>query len=266
MDKEVFTAETSEELNEGVAVDESTTENAPEVEKPTDSESQVATEQQSAKKEQTKEENSAYARARREREQAEKIEKAKAEAIKEEREKAVIEYVKTNPYTNKPISNAQDVAQYLRMKRIDEAGGDPLQDYADEIDRENKEAEKRKEQEAEAKKRIDNDLADFRKTYPNVDLNKLLNDKAFTMMCRDKLGDTPLTELYKDYEKIVEGIRTEERQKFVVETAKKKSGVGSAEGKGKVESVTKAQFKRMSLDERTKLLNENPTLYKELKD
>lgn len=262
MDNEVKTAETSEDIVTDVAVEEeSTTEETSVDNKPTDSESQVATEQQAK---QTKEENSAYARARREREQAEKIEKAKAEAIKAEREKAVIEYVKTNPFTNKPISNAQDVEQYLRMKRIDDAGGNPLEDYADEIDRENKQEQERKEQEAISKKRIDDDLANFRKAYPKVDLAKLLNDTAFTQMNKDKIGETPLTELYESYDKFINGIRKQEKEKLIAETAKRKSGVGSAEGNGSPLAISKEKFKKMTLDERIKLHNENPTLYKEL--
>ena len=266
MEEREFTAETSEDLETDVAVEESTTDNtASEEQKPTDSDSQNATEQTSVKKEQSKEENSAFARARREREQAEKLEKARAEAAQEERERAIMEYVKTNPYTNKPISNSHDVEQYLRMKRIDEAGGDPLNDYADEIDREHRENARRKAKEEDDQKRIDEDISAFRKAYPNVDLTKLLNDPAFSQMCKDKIGETPLTELYKTYTNFVEGIRKEEKNKLIAETAIRKSGVGSAESTGKTEAMTKGQFRKMTLDQRAKLLKENPSLYKQLK-
>ena len=84
-------------------------------------------------------------------------------------------------------------------------------------------------------------------------------------MCKDKIGETPLTELYKTYTNFVEGIRKEEKNKLIAETAIRKSGVGSAESTGKTEAMTKGQFRKMTLDQRAKLLKENPSLYKQLK-
>ena len=65
--------------------------------------------------------NAEFARKRREAEKEEAVKKARVDAIKE--------VLGTNPYTKKPIEDADDVEEYLLMKQIENDGKDPIADY-----------------------------------------------------------------------------------------------------------------------------------------
>lgn len=262
------TAQTSEQ-GEDTTVDEKSTIQVEETSNDAESESQSTPEAKEQRHVQTKEENSEFARARREREQAKAIDKARAEAqakaTEEERVKNIIEFVGTNPYTKKPITNADEVNQYLRMRRIEQNGGDPMADYADEIDREEKARAKKRQDEADEQKRVQSDVSEFQRTHPNADLKGLLStDRLFRALFNDK-GDKSLNDVYSEYDAIISDITKNVEAKLTSEAAKKQSGVGSAQTNGSANpGITKTQFKRMSVDERSKLYEENRALYESL--
>lgn len=262
------TAQTSEQ-GENPIVDEKSTEQIEGTPNVAEGETQSTPEAKEQKHVQSEEERREYARARREREQAKAVDKARAEAQEkaaaEERVKNVIEFVGTNPYTKKPITNAEEVNQYLRMRRIEQNGGDPVADYANEFDREQKAKEREEKEAAEEKERVQSDVNEFCKAHPNVSLVDLLGkDRLFQALVNAK-GDKSLNDVYSDYSSILAQVQKEAEHKAASEVAKKNSGAGSAQTNGSVHpGISKAQFKRMSIDERAKLFEENRALYESL--
>ncbi len=257
------TAQTSENV-ENVVVDEKPIEQATETTPIAEGESQSTPEAKEQKPVQSKEQNADYARARREREQSEALQKARKSAAEEERVKSVIEFVKTNPYTQKPITNAEEVKQYLRMKAISDKGGDPVNDYADEIDRELQEKTKAENERAEYQQKIVSDTNNFRKAHPEVDLNELLHDVCFQGMFALNEGKS-LQEVYdKVYLPYIAKIEKSANIKAAQKVAQEQSGTGSAKQNSASPEITKQQFRKMSVDERSKLYVEDRALYESL--
>ncbi len=265
MDEEVKTAQTNDDVNTEVA-DEESTETTEETTQGQESESQTAPDANQQKPAQSKEKNAEFARARRERERAEEIAKAKAEAEASERVKNVIEYVKTNPYTNKPITDAEGVNQYLRMKRIADNGGNPVEDYADEIDRESNAKREEEARQAESKAKIQSDVKEFKQAHPDVDLTDLLSsDELFRMLVETEIGngenENTLNDVYDKYVAIKSKYEKQAEKKVVEDVAKKQSGVGSAKSSAAEKTLTKADILKMPYEERRKLFVENRALY-----
>lgn len=267
MDEQVKSAEKNDAMETDVAV-ENTAVNTEVANDHQESESQSTPEAKSQKPTQTKEENAEFARVRREKERAQELQKARAEAEAAERVKNVIEYVKTNPYNNKPITNATEVNQYLRMKRIHDSGGDPIGDYASEIDREEQAKKDEANKQAESQAKIQSDVSDFRKAYPEVDLpNLLTNDDLFRLIMENNINNEnkkPLKEVYGDYLRIRGKYEKEAENKTVEKVAKQKSGVGTADKGVQKPTYTKADILKMPYAEAVKFKNENPALYRSI--
>lgn len=178
---------------------------------------------------QSKEQNSIFARQRREKEEAERLAKAKEEA----RIQAVIDTLGgINPFTNEKMVDAEDVEEYLLMKKIESDGNDPLEKYPSELknqkrEQEKAEAAKRAEQEA-AKK----DIEDFMSKYPNVTLQDLEKDEAFNSYVEGKLGKKSLSELYASYlgfrDSITKSQEAAKKEAEILGKAQQNSAVGSA--------------------------------------
>lgn len=257
------TAQTSENV-ENVVVDEKPTEQTAETTPTAEGESQNTPEAKEQKPVQSKEQNADYARARREREQAEALQKARKSAAEEERVKSVIEFVKTNPYTQKPITNAEEVKQYLRMKAISDKGGDPVNDYADEIDREQREKSKKEAERVEHQQKIVSDVNDFRKEHPDLNLNEMLQrDELFQALLLGNEGKS-LNDVYGIYSRIKADIVKDAEVKAAQKVAQEQSGTGSAKQNSAPPEITKTQFRKMSMDERSKLYAEDRALYESL--
>lgn len=263
MAEDVKTAQTNEEVVTNAA-DEKSTKQTEDTAQPSESASQSTPEAKEQKPQQSEEQNAAYARARREKEQKAAIDKASADAVKAERVKNIVEFVKTNPYTQKPIKSAEDVDQYLLMKRISDDGGEPLQDYADYIDRKNAESTAAKQKEAETEARMHSDISDFKKAHPEIKLEDVLQDDIFVQMFGNSIGTVPLNTLYGKYNSFLDGVREKEKNRLAEEVAKKQSGTGSASNPTVTPEITLKEFRRMGLDARQKLCEENPELYRQL--
>lgn len=187
------------------------------------------------KKPQTSKENAENARRRREQEQAQRIEAASRKA----RVDAIIDALDgKNPYTGEPMKDAHDVAVYETMKRIEKNGGDPVKDFAKASAEDARKAEATRTQADEDRKWYAEDLAAFRKAYPDVDAQKLISDPDFGEYAEAQVkAKVPLAKIYGGYEKLRAKFQKEADQK--AEAAKDgaaralanaRAGVGSKAG------------------------------------
>ena len=161
--------------------------------------------------------------------------KAKEEkAIREdERRKVIIETLGgVNPFTNEPIEDDAEIQEYLNMKQIEKNGGDPVGDYAKYLREQKKMAAKQSKQAFS----VENDLDNFVKEYPSVDVSKLLNEKDFVDNYKYALGKMPLSDIYKDYQEKKEKNRQNAKEKFIANRSN--SSVGRQSGSTK-SNVTK---------------------------
>ncbi len=134
-----------------------------------------------------KKRNAEYARRRREAEATEKIRIAEINAIKK--------VLPNNPYTHQPIETNEDVEEYLIMKGIEDAGGDPVNDYFAKIRETRATKQKNADKNALLQRRID----EFEEKYPDVDFKSLLKDADFREYAEGKLDDKSFAEVYTAY-------------------------------------------------------------------
>ena len=187
------------------------------------------------KKPQTSKENAENARRRREQEQAQRIEAASRKA----RVDAIIDALDgKNPYTGEPMKDAHDVAVYETMKRIEKNGGDPVKDFARASAEDARKAEATRTQADEDRKWYADDLAAFRKAYPDVDAQELLSDPDFGEYAEAQVkAKVPLAKIYGGYEKLRTKFQREADQKAEAARdgaaralANARAGVGSKAG------------------------------------
>lgn len=184
--------------------------------------------QQTTKQPQDTEFNREQARRRREAEEKERIATAESKA----RIAAVIDATGgENPYTHKPIVDASDVDQFLLMKKIEKDGGDPIADFPEYAKKHEQEHAAEAKAEAERVSERASDIEKFRSKYPDVDLQKLANDTQFDLFCGERIGQTPLVDLYESYiafKKSVENeVQAQEKKTAIAEKAKATAAVGS---------------------------------------
>lgn len=144
------------------------------------------------KQPQTKEQNSEFARRRRDAEL-----KAK---LKAERENAIIEALGgKNPFTGEDMKDSADVEEYMAQKEIEKEGGDPVADYARHLkDRERKRAEEKAEKERKEEWfRLDRD--EFAQKHPDVNMASLFEDEGFLSFAEGKIGHRSLSYIYEGY-------------------------------------------------------------------
>jgi len=106
-------------------------------------------------------------------------------------------------------------------------------------------AEKKKadEEAARVQKWIAEDVKDFAERFPDVDLGKLDDNKAFRRFCGSRYGREPLGDLYEDYLEIAGNAAQAAVQKA---ESKKERATGTGGGSG-AETLTASQQK--ALDE-----------------
>lgn len=174
------------------------------------------------KKPQSDEDNSKYrqARIKAEKEAEKKIEAARKEAYEQGlKQGRVNTYIgKQNPYTGKTINDSYDVEEYLEMFELDSKGKDPINDYRElQKQKARDEAEKKiKEDEEERQKKwFQDDTKDFVDKYSSEKLQELTKDEDFNLFANGKIGKTPLSQIYEDYQKLIS-----KYEKKSVETAK----------------------------------------------
>lgn len=194
------------------------------------------------KPKQSKEKNKEFAEKRR-------AEKLKAE---ETELKVLKEYVGKNPYTGEPIETLRDVKVYKTMKNIEKQGGDPIQDYHKYAGLEEQQAIDNEKSKTE---RIKKDVDDFRKAYPDVNLNELNNDKDFVKFSDKLLGKVSLKDVYEAYSSIkgdIKAVAEETAKKDIAKKiAKENTSVGSLSATGDAGSpkYTLEQIGKMTRNE-----------------
>lgn len=201
--------------------------------------------------------------------QAEIIEREKAKAAEKARADAVIEMLDgVNPYSKKPMKDAEDVAVYMRQREIEKKGGDPVTGYADYLAEEARRAASEEETRAASEKWFSDDLAAFAAAHPDVKPDELLSDPDFGMFAEGKVGGLPLSEIYESYAAMLDRHRTAANEKAEQAAAQKlanaQAAAGSVQGRGNVPTITHEQFRKMGYEERVRLLRENPTLYRQM--
>ena len=157
---------------------------------------------------------------RREREAREKAEKerlARQEQLKKEAAtKAELDLVKTNPYTEKPITDEYDIEVYKLQKKLEAEGKDPIKDLPEALALRDRELAQARAKELKDKEVVDKQLkeeiAELRKKYPKVNTKELGDDPLFLEItsvpfCRgtadeiseEKEGRWTVTEIYEEY-------------------------------------------------------------------
>ena len=162
----------------------------------------------------SKEERAMYAKARRTVEKS--VEEKHKKALDKAYERGRLEAYKgkMNPYTNTEIKDLTDVEVYEDMFKIAEEGGDPLKDYASYSADKKREEARIKQEESERQSKAEQDIDDFQKKYPDVNLSDLFKDENFLDYAEGK--DKSLVDVYDSYMKLITGFRNKG-----IETAKK---------------------------------------------
>lgn len=214
-------------------------------------------------KEKEKAKNAEFAKKRREREAKEKAEREKAERLayedkirKEAALNAKLGMLKTNPYTDEPIVDEEDLKIYELQKELDDEGKDPVADLPKRLAEVNRKrakelAEKTKKDTEEAetrRKRIGDEISELRNKYPKVNTAELAKDELFREVSQGRFGRWSLTEIYERY--IDEKSKREEKEKEekAKEKAKEVTKAPSSQNRGvnspakKVEDMTDEEF------------------------
>lgn len=200
-DNEVLDTQGKEEIstkNEEVDFDETEVKETNESQEDTLS----IVEEKSAKKIQSPEENSKYAAKRREKENLqfkidEAYKKGQLDAYKG----------KINPYTQTEIKDVHDIRVYENMYKLDKEGKNPIEDYASYIADKEREEELNRIKQEELQETARKDIEEFQVEYPDVDLQKLLDDEIFKDYLEGK--NKPLKEIYSSYLKMQNQFRND---------------------------------------------------------
>jgi hypothetical protein len=164
-------------------------------------------ESETEKHPQTSEENSKYAAARR------KAEKAKYDKAYEEGRLSAYKG-KINPYTNTKIEDLTDVEVYEDMYKIAEDGKDPLKDYASYTADKRREEARIEKEKLEKESKAQQEIEEFSKKYPDVNISSLLKDEMFLDYAEGK--NKTLVDTYESFSKFKRSFRNEG-----IKTAKK---------------------------------------------
>lgn len=247
--------EETETEDDGKSNEDEETENQSSTE---ESNNESAKSQKEKTDEEQKRRNSEYARKRREQEENER--KKHEEELRKQIEKEVkLGMYKTNPYTNEPIKDEEDIRQYEIQKALDDEGKDPIHDYPKrvaELNRKEKaEAKKKQEQEQKEQENLKKDLMDFKEKYPDVDLRQLADDDSFIEFSEGKSGRWTTAEIYEAYQvkKEMDALKNKKNEidKEAEQKAKNITKTPSANGS---KSNTKTDIDRMSAEEFTEYL------------
>lgn len=164
-------------------------------------------ESETEKRPQTSEKNSKYAAARR------KAEKAKYDKAYEEGRLSAYKG-KINPYTNTKIEDLTDVEVYEDMYKIAEDGKDPLKDYASYTADKRREEARIEKEKLEKESKAQQEIEEFSKKYPDVNISSLLKDEMFLDYAEGK--NKTLVDTYESFSKFKRSFRNEG-----IKTAKK---------------------------------------------
>lgn len=171
-------------------------------------------EEKPSSKGQSSEDNSKYAAARRKAEEEfeSKARSREAEAYKRGRLDAY--KGKINPYTNTEIKDITDVEVYEDMYKLSEEGKDPLKDYASYAADKRREEARLKQEQQEKETKAQQEIEDFSKKYPDVNISSLFKDEVFKDYADGK--NKSLIDVYESFNKLKNSFRNQG-----IKTAKK---------------------------------------------
>lgn len=182
----------------------------------------VASEEQKAEP-QTKEQNAEFARKRREAERAKSDENIRTQAI-------IDALGGKNPFTGEEMVDAQDVAEWQKMRELQSKGLDPVNDFRKTVKEEQRAKADEEKKQAEQRAWFVKDREDFVAEFPDVTLSGdkgLLSNEAFQTYAGANVGKVPLAQLYKQFQSIRESIRNEAVQEAARAAAAAQSTPGS---------------------------------------
>lgn len=210
-----------------------------------ESQTEKSMSQDDLEKERIAKKNAHFAEQRRQKEAKEREERERK--IREEAElKGALGVLRTNPYTDEPIRDEEDLRIYKLQKELDDEGKDPIADLPRKIAEVNRkanaEAKAKLEKESADKKARDDkiyaEIAELREKYPKVDTAKLANDELFKECLKGRAGRWSQLEIYELYlSKKAEADKKAEEEKMknkVDESADKLTKTPSSQANGKV--------------------------------
>lgn len=217
------------------------------------------------KKKQSREENAKYKKLR---EESKKIQSENEKA----REQGKLEGIKLayggkNKFTGEELTDEFSIKTFLTQLEMEKEGLDPVEDYAKYItEQQRKEAEsvkKKKEEDAWFAK----DREDFIKTYPDVELNDLIEDADFKIFSKGKVGVMPLKDIYSDYQTFVNKFNEQAKKEARKKVAKGMGGAGKVNNNGgDSEYFTMEEISKYSSKELQRLKISDPKKYQKIMD
>lgn len=209
-------------------------------------------------KEELKAKNAKFAEMRREKEAKEKAEQAAREAKirKEAAEQAELGMLKTNPYTEEPINDADDLEVYKIQRKLEEEGKDPVKDLPKrlaELNRKHKsevaaEEQKRLEADKERSTKVAEENRELREKYPDLNTAELAQDPLFKECMHGRVGRWKLVEIYELYLSKKKAKEAQEEEERIKKAADGKSNPPSSNASGQkisknVADMTPEEFK-----------------------
>lgn len=173
---------------------------------------------------QSRKENAKFAEMRRKRELEEAYRKGELAASE------------INTFTNEPIKDEVDLEIFKAQKEIAKKGGDPtnFKDLTSFI-AESKRAELKKNEEFNKKQqKVQNEVEEFKRKYPDVDLIELTSDDSFKKFCGKRTEYESISEIYESYkffkDENEKAINDMVKSKLAEEMAKKQIAQTSSSG------------------------------------
>jgi hypothetical protein len=251
MEKDVVVTQldsSEKEFVEEVVDDEEEVEEEVE-DKPTeDTESKETESTEEKPKKQSSSERKRYAEMRRAREA-----KEREQAIKKAKQEGVIEGLGgTNPYTGEKIEDDIDYELYQEMKDAESKGFNPnntndMLKYRKQV---KLEAKKQEEELTQANLKTQNDISEFKKSNPNVDVKELLENEEFQEFSDGMLGVIPLATIYDKFTRSNSVAKKQAEEIAINEKARRASSAGSLTNGDNVEGdFTMEQISKMSREE-----------------
>lgn len=256
-------ADNTPSTTEETPTEEVENENVPDFDEGAETEDEETTEEETTTQEKdkktTNKENAERRIAERQRKEAERKAKEQAKAEREAYFKGIKRALgDKNPYTDKPIVDDEDLEEYEIMKKLDEEGKDPVEDFADYIKEQKRLAKKQEEtskkEEEERMKFVNAGIQEVDKRYGAGTAEKYLKDKDFQDFGADFLNNgVPLPVVVGKYIQIQEKINKDAEDKALEKDARRKSSPG---GFGGEENVPQSRdWSNMSKEEYQKQLD-----------
>lgn len=211
--------------NDGMAASEKSDAQADFSDSGTDSEERAAARTEGRSNENARRRKEAEARQR------QRYEADLAKERNSAREAAILEVLnRKNPYTGEEMKDSRDIEEYFAMKEIEENGGDPVGDFAKHYKERERQKEAKAAEAVEQKRWYENDRRAFEEKFPNVELQKLIEDPDFVDYADGKVGKRSLSAIYEGYLDLVKKSETRAKEMAAQMLANRKATPGSLAG------------------------------------